>query len=116
MPTPEIQAYRFGHIEIDGESYDQDVIILPGRVIDSWWRRQGHRLDAADLDAVFEAQPEVLVVGQGAHGRMSVPPETRRAIEEAGIEIRVAKTEQAVETYNQLREERSTAAALHLTC
>ncbi|MCL7453252.1 MAG: Mth938-like domain-containing protein [Anaerolineae bacterium] len=113
---PEIEGYRFGRIVVDGESHTRDLIILPGRVVGGWWRQEGHRLDADDLDAVFEAKPEVLVVGQGAYGRMKVPPETAQAIAEQGIELVAQPTGQACDTYNELRDGRQVAAALHLTC
>jgi len=116
MATPQIESYRFGRIVIDGESYDQDVIVLPDQVIGGWWRKEGHALHPDDLEAVFEARPEVLVVGKGASGRMQVTEEARQALQEASIELVALSTEKAVETYNNVRKERTVAAALHLTC
>jgi hypothetical protein len=116
MAAPQIESYRFGHVVIDGRAYDQDVIILPDRVIEGWWRKEGHALHPDDLKAVFEAAPEVLVVGQGAYGRMRVTRATMRALQAAGIELVASSTKEAVETYNAMREGRAVAAALHLTC
>lgn len=111
MIAPRIELYRFGQIVIDGRSHEQDVIILPDRVLGGWWRQ-----DPEDLTAVFEAAPDVLVVGRGANSRMRVTTETRRALQAAGIELVALPTDEACETYNALREERAVAAALHLTC
>jgi len=47
-----IAVYHFGTIEIDGRTYTSDVIITPERVLDSWWRQEGHRLAVADLTDV----------------------------------------------------------------
>lgn len=116
MSVPEIDSYRFGQIVIDGQAHTNDVIILPGRVMGDWWREEGHVLHTEDLDPVFDAAPATLVVGQGANGRMRVPSQTRRALEDAGIEVIVVDTDQAVEEYNQRRESGDVAAALHLTC
>jgi hypothetical protein len=116
MSTPQIETYRFGHIVIDGQPHSRDVIVLPDRVLDGWQRREGHVLHADDLAAVFEAAPDLLIVGQGAHGRMAVAPETQRALQAAGIELIALPTQEACQTYNRLREQRSVAAALHLTC
>jgi hypothetical protein len=33
-----IGPYEFGAIVINGKRYKSDVIVLPGRVIDGWWR------------------------------------------------------------------------------
>jgi hypothetical protein len=116
MSAPHIDTYRFGHLVVDGQSYNRDVIILPNRVLAGWWRKEGHSLHPDDLEAVFEAGPGLLVVGQGTYGRMRVTPETRQALQAAGIELIAQPTKEACQTYNSLREQRSVAAALHLTC
>lgn len=116
MTAPRVDSYRFGHIEIDSTAYENDVIIFPDHVRSDWWRKEGHVLNLEDLDDVFDARPETLVVGQGAYGRMSIPAATRRAIEDAGIEVVAAPTDDAVKQYNELREHGSVVAALHLTC
>lgn len=113
---PQIQDYRFGHIVVDGQSYTRDLIIYPDRVQGNWWRKEGHRLSPDDLPQVLQAPPEVLVVGQGSPGLMVVPAETRQRLEQAGITVIVEPTAQAWQTYNRLRQERRTVAALHLTC
>ena len=114
--SPAIEHYRFGTITVDGQRYTRDLIILPERIAAGWWRKEGHALHPDDLTAVFEAAPEVLVVGTGAYGMMRVTEETRRALETAGIRLIAATTAEAVKTYNELREETRVAAALHLTC
>lgn len=121
-----IDSYTFGSMVVDGEAYTADLILLPGRlgstlrsgVRGDWWREKGHSLSTADLDDVLAAKPEVLVVGTGAYGAMKVPQETRRALDEAGIEVVVEKTGDAVERYNALLAEgrRVVAGAFHLTC
>ncbi len=114
--APVIESYEFGQIVIDGTSYENDVIVLPDGVKAGWWREKGHVLQPQDLDAVMDAQPEVLVVGQGAYGRMRVTSETRQAVEAAGIELIAASTADAIQTYNDIRNQKKVAAALHLTC
>lgn len=115
MP-PRIGSYRFGRLEVDGAVYHKDIILLPEGVMPNWWRAEGHTLVPGDLAPVYEAMPHVLIVGTGAYGRMTVPSETTRAIEEAGIAIEVMPTGEAVERYNALSASKRTAAALHLTC
>ena len=116
MRAPEVESYRFGHMVVDGQEYDYDLILLPDRVVSNWWRDQGHRLSAADLNDVFDAQPEVLIVGTGASGVMDVPQDTRDAVRDAGIELEVTTTDEAWKRYNDLQGERATAGAFHLTC
>ncbi|MFW6136254.1 MAG: Mth938-like domain-containing protein [Chloroflexota bacterium] len=116
MRAPEVESYRFGHMVVDGKEHTKDLILLPDRVVSNWWRDQGHRLSVADLEEVFKAQPEVLVVGTGANGLMKVPPETRQAVRSADIELEIARTGQAWKLYNELQDGRATAGAFHLTC
>ena len=116
MSTPNVDSYRFGRIVIDGKPHTKDVIILPDRVIEGWWRKEGHALLPDDLDDVLAARPDLLIVGQGAYLRMSVTDRARQSLEQAGIELLAQSTKQACETYNQIREQKAVAAALHLTC
>jgi hypothetical protein len=117
-----IEKYEFGQLRVDGKQYQHDVIIYPGnvpgrdRVNADWWRKEGHRLDEADLNEVLEAKPEMLVVGTGYYGRMKVPEETIEFLANSGIEVSVLPTKEACEKYNQLRASRKVVATLHLTC
>ena len=116
MAVPRIETYRFGKIVIDGQPYSHDVLIYPDRVDGEWWREESHSVAPTDVWEVLQNPPEVLVIGQGNVGRMDVPAETRRQLQEAGIEVIAEPTGRACETYNLLREKRRVAAALHLTC
>jgi hypothetical protein len=116
MAAPKIESYRFGEIVIDGRRYSNDVIVYPDRVDSQWWREEGHSLSPTDVSEVLQMPPEVLVIGQGSPGRMDVPAETRRQLQDAGMEVIAEPTEQACKTYNRLRTKRRIVAALHLTC
>lgn len=112
-----VQSYGFGTINIGGKTYTSDVIILPEKVRDSWWRKEGHSLHIEDLTEIIEANPDVLVIGTGYYGRMAIPPETKSFLESKGIEVRIAETSDAVKEFNQLQKNIGRiVAALHLTC
>ena len=99
-----IGSYDFGQITIEGKRYNSDLIIFPDKVQAGWWRKEGHRLQIDDLREVLEAKPEVLVVGTGYYGAMTVPDETRKRVESEGIELIVQKTAEACKTFNRLKE------------
>lgn len=110
-------SVRFGRIEIDGRPYRSDVIVTPERVVDNWWRQEGHTLAVADLADILTAAPEILVVGTGYFGRMAVPEETRHYLETRGVRVQPARTREAVREFNRLQQEPArVVAALHLTC
>ena len=110
-----INSYDFGRIVINGKRYNTDLIVFSGKVR-GWWRKEGHRLHVEDLKDVLEAKPEVLVVGTGHSGMMTVPPETRKRIESEGIELITQRTAEACKTFNSLIKSRKVVATLHLTC
>jgi hypothetical protein len=112
-----IDDYSFGRIEIGGRDYDADVIVFPDRVQERWRRLEGHRLAVKDLETVLAEPPRVLVIGTGYYGRMQVPQETLERLAEAGIEVRIQTTGDAVAELNRLQGESARiVAALHLTC
>ena len=111
-----IDSYDFGRIVIDGKLYSDDLIVFPNKVRDGWWRKEGHRLHVEDLKDALETKPEVLVVGTGYSGMMTVPPETRKQVESEGIELIAQKTAEACKTFNSLVKSRKVVAALHITC
>ena len=111
-----VDGYSFGRITIDGKTYTSDVIIFQDRVDPSWWRKEGHLLQAEDLSDIVNAAPSVLVIGTGAYGTMKVPEKTLDHLRSQGMTVHVEKTALAVELYNSLSGSSSPVAALHLTC
>jgi hypothetical protein len=112
-----IDEYTFGRIKVAGKEYISDVIIYPDRVESSWWREDGHRLVPEDLADVLLDLPAILVIGTGYSGRMAVPAETVEDLRGRGMQVFVARTEEAVEDFNRLQQENiRVVAALYLTC
>lgn len=111
-----IEHYRFGKITIQGKEYTSDVIIYPDRVDASWWRKEGHYLQKPDLTDIVAAKPELLIVGTGAHGVMTVPESTIAFLESHNIAVLVERTDKAVELFNNQPTGKKVIAALHLTC
>ena len=112
-----VDAYDFGRIIVDGKTYTADLLLLSDDVRPEWRRRHGHTLLEGDLDDVLATGPDLLVIGTGAFGHMTVPEETWEALQNAGVQTVIEKTAKAVRTYNRLDEEgRHVAGAFHLTC
>lgn len=110
-----LEGYRFGRVLVDGQEETRDVIVLPGRVVRNWWRKDGHSLGMDDLKEVIDELPERLIVGTGASGQMEPEPETLDRLRQRGIEVDVRRTDEAVRLFAEL-DPATTAAALHLTC
>jgi len=103
-------------IVIDGVTYTRDVIILPDQVISNWRRRHGHVLIPEDIIPVFEASPEVLIIGAGSVNRMQISDDVFQETKQRGIQLISKPTGKAWLVYNEKANQNSVAAAFHLTC
>jgi hypothetical protein len=110
-----IEGYSFGRVLVDGREETADVVVLPGRVLRNWRRREGHSLVIEDLEEVLDDLPDRLLIGTGADGRMLPDPVTLELLRERGVEVETLRTDEAVRRYGELNPA-ATAAALHLTC
>lgn len=112
-----IRGYSFGTITVDGRIYESDVIIRPNQVQDGWWRKDAHNLQIDDISALLADPPEILVVGQGAYGRMRLDPSVGRELSKLNVQLVAAPTKAACDKFNELLAQgKNVVAALHLTC
>ena len=114
-----IESYHFGEIVIDGVRYKKDLKIIKGKIIENWWRSQGHTLQLSDILDIVAAKPDTLVIGTGAYGRMVLKPGLLDELGSKGIYVEFLPTELAAEKFNELLSRlgvESVAFAAHLTC
>ena len=112
-----IKSYEFGRIEIDGKVYTSDVIIYDDHVNSSWWRKEGHYLQAEDIEEILNSKPDVIVLGTGKYGTMKVSNDVIKELESQGIEFMYADTDGACKRHNEVSGSgKKLVTALHLTC
>ncbi len=111
-----IDSYSFGKMKVNGKTYSKDLIIFPDRVFSPWWRDSGHQLHVEDLQDVFEAKPEVLVIGTGSIGRMKVDDAVKQKCRDYDIHLIVKKSKAAAEEFNTRQSSKKTIGVFHLTC
>ncbi|MCF8885283.1 MAG: Mth938-like domain-containing protein [Nitrososphaerota archaeon] len=112
-----IESYGFGYIVVNGVTYSRDLIILPDKLITNWWRREGHKIELADLVEVLEEDIDYLVLGTGYFGRIDVSREVIDKFEEKNVKVIVENTRNAWRKYNELLEKGfRVCGAFHLTC
>lgn len=116
MTAPKVELYTFGLMIIDGCTFTKDLIILPDRMINDWWRESGHSLIPEDIQVVFESSPDLLIVGTGAVGRLKITDRAVNKIKENDIELIALPTGEAWQIYNKEKDNKKVAAAFHLTC
>jgi hypothetical protein len=111
--------FRFGSIEVDGTTYEHDLLIEDGRVRK---RRKGpskpfrHRYGHTPLSLAEDIPWSCrrLVVGSGADGALPVMQDVAEEARRRGVELVVLPTSQALEELGQGGED--TNAILHVTC
>lgn len=111
-----IESYSFGSIMIDGESFTNDLIIFPGKIDASWWRKRSHKVELEDIPKLLEAEANVIIFGTGAYGLMKIDKKVITHFADKNIEVIIEKTGKAVNTYNEISENKKVIVALHLTC
>ncbi|RJS78965.1 hypothetical protein CW708_03130 [Candidatus Bathyarchaeota archaeon] len=114
-----IESYDFGVMVVNGKRYNHDLIIFPERIMDNWWRKEGHKLTVKDLDEVlaYTPKPEFFIFGTGYYGLVKVSPEVKQILETKGIEFIAKPTKEASEVFNKLLKlKKRVIGAFHLTC
>jgi len=115
----ELRHFSFGTIEVDGATYDHDVVIDRGLVRSrvkgpskKLRDRYGHTPLSIAEDIPWDC--ETLVVGTGAAGALPVTDDVVREAERRGVRLVMAPTAEAIGELE--RADAATNAVLHLTC
>lgn len=112
-----IEKYSFGTISIEGQTYSSDVIVSREGVKANWRRRSGHSLCMEDLEIIASWDIEILLVGTGSSGMMSVPERVISDMKSKGVILEADPTGQAVRKFNEyFKAGKKVAGAFHLTC
>lgn len=109
-----IEAYDATHFRINGQCFHHPVLLLPEAKVQPWPLHGPAALELTDLEALFNSQPQVLLIGVGADP--SPPsPAVLAASATRGIGLEWMGTGAACRTYNLLASEgRRVAAGLFL--
>lgn len=112
-----IEEYEFGRIVIQGKLYTSDVIVHRNGVEEGWWRKEGHRVCREDIKRILDLNPEMVVFGTGAYGRVKVDGDVIEYLKNRGIDVFVLETEEAVKLFESLlKQGKNVVLAAHLTC
>ena len=114
-----LDRFEFGSIQIDGATYENDVIIDRGEVLKRKKKaskpfrdRYGHTPLSVEEKIPWNCR--TLVIGTGAEGALPVMPEVKREAERRGVDLVVVPTKKAIDLLNV--KAKKTNAVLHVTC
>ena len=109
-----IHSVSDGVIRIGDDSYDRTIAMTLNAVINSWPEKPIEDLIEDDFAALFEARPDVILLGTGS-GQTFAPRELVFAMARRGVGFEVMDTTAAARTFNVLAGEgRQVAAILYL--
>ena len=117
--SPRITGLSWGRLETESGVF-KDARLYPGGVAE-WDRNEtgtSHDpgIQPADVESLLEHGATVIVLSRGFHERLGVTPATLGMLEERGIPVHVAQTEEAARLYDELRETEKVGALIHSTC
>ena len=97
-------GYGDGYVAINDRRYDHAVVVVPEGEVERWNPDSLEKVTAADLEALRERAPELVILGTGATHRFP-RPEVTRPLAAAGISFESMDTKAACRTYNLLMAE-----------
>ncbi|AEC51010.1 hypothetical protein PNA2_0092 [Pyrococcus sp. NA2] len=116
-----VEEVKFGLVKIDGKEFTHDIVIYPsGRIkrrkkeISKRKHGTSHKLDPEELKEYLSEDFDVLLVGTGIYGMLSLLPESRELVKEK--EIIERPTKEALKLLENLRKEKRVLAIIHVTC
>ena len=119
---PKINFTDFGSINIDDVKYDQ-VLLVGDKVLERNFDKlkelfgTSHKIADWELRELFSDKPEIIIVGTGQNGALTVSEDVIGAINDKNIELIIKTTPQAVIEYNKLKQEgKKVNALIHTTC
>ncbi len=111
--------FAFGSIQIDGSTYEHDVVIDRGKIrkrkkkpSKKFREEFGHTPLSVEEKIPWKCRQ--LVVGTGAYGGLPVMEEIKQEAQRRKIELLVLPTTEAIKTLQQGAKDAN--AVLHVTC
>lgn len=112
---PVIDEVAFARLVCNGKVYRNTCLVTNSGVNAQWWRKDGMAFSPEDFTELLANPPKTIVLGNGFMNRVTIPEETLARFQQAGVEVEVLPTPEAVEAYNQrVRKAESVVGAFHL--
>ncbi|WP_226469804.1 Mth938-like domain-containing protein [Luteimonas panaciterrae] len=92
------------HALVNERTLHASFVISPNALIEQWSVTDVARLTPADLDALLELKPELIILGSGATQAFP-PPEAQAACLSRGIGLETMTNAAAARTFNVLASE-----------
>ena len=112
---------RFGSVTIDGQVYEHDVLIrLDGKVVKRKKKLSkaiygtSHIISLAEARHVYQKGAELLLVGAGQNGTVTLSEEAAAYLERHRCQVQLLPTPEVIPLWNQT--DGTVIALVHVTC
>jgi hypothetical protein len=116
----QVRLLEFGRIEVEGRTYQNDIVIDAGQVrkrkkkpSKPYRDEYGHTPLSADEELPWGGGR--LIIGTGAHGSLPITPEVLEEARRRGVDLAASPTEDACRLIASL-DPSEVHAVLHVTC
>lgn len=105
-------AHGAGYVSVNGQRYEHSLVVMPEQLHLDWNVLNFDVLNETHFEFLYTLQPEILLLGTGAHQKFPHPKLFQPLIA-AGIGVEAMSTSAACRTYNILmNEDRKVVAAI----
>lgn len=118
---PKIDSTRFGSIEIEGKTFENDVLIrLDGEIqkrkkkLSKAIYGSSHVISMDEAKYVFETGAERLIIGTGQTGMVRLSDEAASYFEKHKCQVHMSLTPEAIRVWN--KSDGKIIALFHITC
>ncbi len=118
---PKIDKTKFGSITIEGEEYENDIIIrLNGKVkkrkkkLSREIYGTSHIISLAEAEFVYEAGAENIIIGTGQSGMVKLSDEATEFFRQKECRTTFFPTPEAIHVWNEAKGQ--TIGLFHITC
>lgn len=117
-----INSTQFGSITINNNKYSQ-VLIIGDEIKERDYKKlselfgTSHETGDWEIDELIKNNPEIIIIGTGQDGVMSVSQKLAKKVREKEIELVAAPTPEAIVIYNdEIKAGSRVNALMHTTC
>lgn len=120
-----IDETEFGSITIDGKRYEHDVVIYPQKIeerkkkISKNKYGSGHKFCKEEMEEYLKNADniDIVLVGTGQYGVLNLLNETRKMLDDNGIDVIERETPDAIKDFNQrVKTQENIIGIFHVTC
>ncbi len=118
--SPAVLEISWGRMLVEGLGEGKDFKLYPGGGRAWDWSETGTRhspgVQRADVAELLDHGATTVVLSRGIDLQLEVDPLTLAYLEDRGVTVHVAQTEEAVQIYNELSSGTAVGGLFHSTC